>query len=1285
MRMETSTSHEGDASARLRLAATRHRKASRRGRPVVECRECAPTGRERLADLARGATQQNSGLVAALLRRRSEYWCTGALPGWCAATDSGASHRRARVGGNNCGRAGLQSQRSSVRSETIDAEGGLRVAITEKTIKVLWARARNRCAYPSCTVAATNELRDAQTGETFYTPGLEQAHIRSKSEDGPRYDPEYPQAKLDSYENLILLCGAHHTPVVDAEEGRAYTAKQLEKMKRDHEANHDRLEALEETVSRYLGEQYAVDDKVLFEQVELRGPSVESMFVDVPFTCRSDAPPSGLLRDIASKQPGDVDVDAHAEGQSVTGAAQALLHPDWTGNALLVGGPGQGKSTLLQFVCQFHRSRVLDRDGYTGKVQNLDLTEAAMRFPIRIDLRDYAGWARKHAKREERNHSQDAQSRRRRRTNKPVATPADWPTIEEFLVHDITTRAASGETFTVRDLGTLISTRPVLIALDGLDEVADLVEREAVSENAVKMNGRLQASATDLMVLVATRPGGTTPQLWSSSDFPRMDLLPLSHGLRVQYLRRWCEVAGIGENETAHLQQQFLSSQSLSHVKDLAAYPMQLAILLHLLYRRQLMPQQRTELYDEYFKTFLDREQAQLKEPLLATDRPLVVSVHAFLGWYIHTETETGRSSGAIKKADLKKQLRLYLSDRDNGRQLADKLHAAITTRMLCLVERQHDNFQFDVQTLREYFAAVYLFEEVERDKRDQCLIAMLKRPYWSNVLRFFVGKYSLGEVRGIKNLLQDLSDTPPLDRLPQLRATAAQLLADRAYHSHTTHPVRDIVDFIFDGPGVAFAEDGLLDSSNGHLVLSDGAGRAQAVAHLKDRLEQDQPSAMVRVLSKSLGRHVHADDDVEKWAWAAFDDDVTWFNVATQLRGFTEHLPGQDARIARAMTAFKSDDTWASILLAHGGWGRRDDAIVRSVVADVNDGAGEILVRTRYRSAPTSTALAVLAQRAQYGAAADRASSSSRTRARERTGARIFGKIESATADLGERPIKGTTREWAARFDAVAETWGDGWVLHRSVAAAHPDADLGSIAPQVKNEAARERVRRHHAMRNGRGEAADWDAEFEAATTGQARALLTIDLLTYAHVGVLTALSGPVNDVVGLLSPKHYSAVDAALQRGSRTLWGQLFIADAIRRNHARFSPRFLWLARTVASESSIEHIDKALADDVNASVADIAGIDMRAPIRHLAGSGKFKLATFKGRRPQLPVGGWASNIGTISLRKADYMSVLESPLDWPADLVHLAVQKASVDLQAGNKPLQQVSLDEEWIPVEP
>ncbi|MFD6190343.1 HNH endonuclease signature motif containing protein [Streptomyces sp. NPDC060275] len=62
----------------------------------------------------------------------------------------------------------------------------------------------------------------------------EEAHIRSARPDGPRYDSGYDDSKLDSYENLILLCPTHHT-LIDKNSGAGFSVTKLEEMKASHE------------------------------------------------------------------------------------------------------------------------------------------------------------------------------------------------------------------------------------------------------------------------------------------------------------------------------------------------------------------------------------------------------------------------------------------------------------------------------------------------------------------------------------------------------------------------------------------------------------------------------------------------------------------------------------------------------------------------------------------------------------------------------------------------------------------------------------------------------------------------------------------------------------------------------------------------------------------------------------------------------------------------------------------------------------------------------------------
>ncbi|SUA31296.1 Uncharacterised protein [Mycolicibacterium fortuitum] len=124
------------------------------------------------------------------------------------------------------------------------------------------------------------------------------------------------------------------------------------------------------------------------------------------------------------------------------------------------------------------------------------------RIPVRVDLREYARWASKSTV-----VSKGRQGIAKGRPIKKIS----WKTIEEYIAREVG-RSSGGREFTVEDLGILISSEPVLLAFDGLDEVANLQFREEVSAQIVDTQARLNIDAADLVILVATRPGEQPPR-----------------------------------------------------------------------------------------------------------------------------------------------------------------------------------------------------------------------------------------------------------------------------------------------------------------------------------------------------------------------------------------------------------------------------------------------------------------------------------------------------------------------------------------------------------------------------------------------------------------------------------------------------------------------------------------------------------------------------------------------------------------------------------------------------
>jgi hypothetical protein len=98
------------------------------------------------------------------------------------------------------------------------------VAISDRTRKILWARAGGRCSI--CRTILVSRETETDAPSVFG----EEAHIISAAQNGPRAGD---LADHDAYGNLILLCSKDHKMVDD--QAVHYTVALLSTIKRNHE------------------------------------------------------------------------------------------------------------------------------------------------------------------------------------------------------------------------------------------------------------------------------------------------------------------------------------------------------------------------------------------------------------------------------------------------------------------------------------------------------------------------------------------------------------------------------------------------------------------------------------------------------------------------------------------------------------------------------------------------------------------------------------------------------------------------------------------------------------------------------------------------------------------------------------------------------------------------------------------------------------------------------------------------------------------------------------------
>ena len=110
------------------------------------------------------------------------------------------------------------------------------MSVSTVTIKQLYGHSYNQCAHPDCDQPLV-EIDPLTKKAVVYG---EIAHIHGKKPGAERFSQDLyqDQAKLDGFDNLILLCAKHHKQIDETSAGETYTAELIRTWKSDHMLKH---------------------------------------------------------------------------------------------------------------------------------------------------------------------------------------------------------------------------------------------------------------------------------------------------------------------------------------------------------------------------------------------------------------------------------------------------------------------------------------------------------------------------------------------------------------------------------------------------------------------------------------------------------------------------------------------------------------------------------------------------------------------------------------------------------------------------------------------------------------------------------------------------------------------------------------------------------------------------------------------------------------------------------------------------------------------------------------
>ena len=361
--------------------------------------------------------------------------------------------------------------------------------------------------------------------------------------------------------------------------------------------------------------------------------------------------------------------------------------------AVILGDPGAGKSTLLQYLA-------------------LEWVENnTPELPLLIELRDYAA--------------------------------AQSASFLEFLHHG---RGADWQ-FDQQQLHQHLLENVSLVMFDGLDEVFDRPTQSAVIDDII----RFAQQYPKARVLVTSRIIGYSPERFQHAGFRQFTIQPLNEAETHEFIDRWYNLSMGSDPDKIRLKQRLKDAiANFRAIQNLAENPL-LLTMMAILNRRQELPRDRADLYDQASRVLLyhwDVDHKRLNLPLEAIGRREKQEILRLIAYEMQA-SEEGLKGNLISADRLTRILTHYLHDQgfNEPREKANQLMQQLRERNFILCYRGADTYGFVHRTFLEYFCAMEIVNRFEKQRilnleqlQHKIFGQHWQKETWREVLRLICG-----------------------------------------------------------------------------------------------------------------------------------------------------------------------------------------------------------------------------------------------------------------------------------------------------------------------------------------------------------------------------------------------------------------------------------------------------------------------------------------------------------------------------------------------------------------